>query len=65
MSIGALEALMETEEIVRMLDEITLDTGDPEQMHAEADGVLLLAVDPEVRDAYNRVVRLAGWWAYA
>lgn len=56
---------METEEIVRMLDEITLDTGDPEQMHAEADGVLLLAVDPEVRDAYNRVVRLAGWWAYA
>lgn len=56
---------MDTEEIVRRLDEITEEIGDPEVMHGEADDLLLLAVDPEVRDAYNRVVWRASWWAYA
>lgn len=56
---------LSTEEIVRLLDNITYEIGDPETMHSEADEILLMAVDPEVREAYDRVVARADWWAYA
>lgn len=52
-----------TEEFVSLLDRI--DVGDPEDAHWVADHVLLNAVDPEIREAYERVKDRCRWWAYA
>lgn len=43
----------------------TLPTDDPEGAHAEADEILLAAVDPSVKAAYERVVSRCSWWASA
>lgn len=42
-----------------------IDASDPERAHAEADAVLLTAVHPDIRAAYERVVARAAWWATA
>jgi len=38
---------------------------DPEDAHADADQILLEVVDPEVADAYSRLIGRARWWAFA
>lgn len=38
---------------------------DPEEAHAEADELILAAVDPAIRDAYKRLVNRARWWEVA
>lgn len=50
----------EVNRFVKELDSIT--TGDPEGAHADADAVLLRAVHPRIRKAYDRVVRRTRWW---
>lgn len=40
-------------------------TGDPERAHSLADDLLLAAVPPEVRAAYQRLVARSPWWAGA
>lgn len=39
--------------------------GDPEGAHAEADLIVLRAVDPAVAEAYEKLVERAGAWWYA
>lgn len=57
---------MTIEEIIEALDAIDHgEYGDSEAGHSQADELLLLAVPPAVRDAYNRVVARASWWATA
>lgn len=54
------------EQIIELFDNIGVDGyGDEEDMHRRADELLLSAVDPEIRDAYKRVVSRASWWAFA
>lgn len=53
-----------TREAVAELDLIAGD-GDPEADHGFADKVLLATVDHEVREAYDRLVQRARWWASA
>lgn len=51
---------LSVKEAVELLDK---ERGrDPEGAHAEADDILLAVVDPAVRDAYERLVKRAGWW---
>ena len=52
-----------TDQAVKWLDGIPSD--DPEAAHGKADDILLLAVAPEVREAYQRVVARCDWWANA
>lgn len=54
---------MTTEEAIAALDAI--DGSDPEKAHGEADDVLKKAVDPRVREAYERIVARCSWWATA
>lgn len=42
-----------------------LDPSDPEKAHDLADDILLASVPEEVRAAYKRLVKRAGWWATA
>lgn len=42
-----------------------IEAGDEERMHGRADDILLAAVDPAVRAAYQRVQDRADWWASA
>lgn len=42
-----------------------LDSGDGEEMHAEADKILLAYVPEQVRQAYERVQDRANFWACA
>ena len=42
-----------------------LYASDPEMMHVSADNILLALVPEEVREAYDRVVKAADWWAFA
>lgn len=49
---------------VARLDEIARDLAhDPEAARARADDVLLAAVPPAVRAAYERVQAACPWWA--
>jgi hypothetical protein len=48
---------------VQALDRIS--GSDCEEAHIEADRVLRCAVDPRVREAYERLVRRTGGWWYA
>lgn len=50
--------------VVSALDAID-PAEDPEQAHALAEKVLLAALGPEVRAAYDRLVARAPWWASA
>ena len=50
--------------VVAALDAID-PTGDPEAAHGEAEMVMLGALGPEVRAAYDRLVARAPWWASA
>ena len=52
-----------TERIAAALDSI--DASDPEPAHQEADALLIEAVPPAVRAAYERVKQRAPWWAVA
>jgi len=38
---------------------------DPEAAHAEAEAILLAALGPEGKAAYDRLVARASWWASA
>jgi hypothetical protein len=40
-------------------------TGDPEAAHDEAERIMLAALGPEVKAAYDRLVERAPWWASA
>ena len=51
-------------EAVAKLDAID-PSGDPEGAHDQADKILLAALPPEVREAYERLVSRAPWWAAA
>lgn len=53
----------ETERAVAALDAI--GGGDGEHAHAQADQILLGLVPAEVRDAHERLVERAAWWAYS
>ncbi len=55
---------MTAAEAVAALDDIDMP-GDPEQAHSMADKILLAAVDPIVRDAYDRCKARTGCWWYA
>jgi hypothetical protein len=48
---------------VEALDAI--DAGDPEAAHSEADAILLAYVPDDIRDAYDRLVARAHFWATA
>src|SRR6058998_1748485 len=48
---------------IKRLDET--DVSDPERAHDEADDILKALVPPEVREAYDRLVARAPWWACA
>ena len=50
--------------VVAALDAID-PSGDPENAHMEAEYVLLDALGPEVKAAYDRLVVRARWWAWA
>jgi len=52
-----------TADFVRELDSI--DAGDPERAHGDADEVLLRACPADVRAAYQRLTERANWWASA
>jgi hypothetical protein len=51
------------EALVEKLD--ALDESDPEAAHSAADAILLDAVHPAVRAAYERLVERSHWWATA
>ena len=51
---------MTTAEIVAALD--ALDDHDEEAAHGAADGLLLEAVPPEVREAWERARNRIGFW---
>jgi hypothetical protein len=38
---------------------------DPEYAHGQADEILLLMVDPAVRETYEQMVETQRWWAGA
>ena len=42
-----------------------IDPADPEAAHAVAEQVMLDALGPEVRAAYDRLVARAAWWAFS
>ena len=50
--------------VVAALDAIN-PIDDPEAAHSEAEKVLLGALGPEVKAAYDRLVARAPWWASA
>lgn len=50
-------------QVIAELDAISGD--DPEEAHSQADAALLAYVNPEVREAYDRVVARYPWWAGA
>jgi hypothetical protein len=57
-------------ELARTAEEATLDlraipSADPDAAHSTADDILLSAVLPDVRDAYNDLIRRCAWWATA
>lgn len=52
---------MNYKEVVAELDQ--LDVSDPEHAHMKVDELLLRLVPQEVRDAYERVIARAPWWA--
>lgn len=54
---------MNAKDAVKALD--ALDVSDCEAAHSLADDILLDVVPKSVRDAYERVVKRAGWWACA
>lgn len=54
---------MDAQAAVMALDAI--DADDPEGAHGCADEILLALVEPEVRDAYRRLVERSAWWATA
>lgn len=54
---------MNTREAIERLD--ATSGGDPEGAHSDADDVLLALVDPEVAEAYERLVGRCRWWACA
>lgn len=54
---------MTPEEAVAALD--AMSVADPEAAHGEADEILLKLVPDEVREAYQRLVARAPWWATA
>lgn len=39
-----------------------IDVSDPEAAHIEADAILLELAGPEVREAYDRLVKRSRWW---
>lgn len=47
----------------RLIDELSAD--DPESAHSMADDVLLANVDPQIADAYRRLMARCRWWACA
>jgi len=51
-------------QIIAALDAID-PAGDPEHAHGEADKVLLAALGPEVKAAYDRLVARTAWWAFS
>lgn len=61
-TLGNSDGSLTTEEAVALLDAI--DGRDGEGAHVEADRVLVRLVDPRVREAYDRVVDRADFWAY-
>ena len=54
---------MTEDEAIAVLDGLTGQ--DPEHDHGTADGVLMEMVSPAVREAYDRLVERADWWANA
>lgn len=54
---------MDVDALVALLDSLCGD--DPEHAHGVADGVLLQAVDPRIRAAYEPVAGRCPWWAAA
>jgi len=50
-------------DVVARLDAI--EASDAEAAHGDADEILLEAVPQKIREAYERVVTRAPWWAYA
>jgi len=68
-AVGKLTVKVDVERITTPLVVAALDaidpSGDPEHAHAEADRVLLAALGPEVRAAYDRLVARAAWWAFS
>lgn len=48
---------------VKALD--TIDVSDPERAHGEAEAILRDFAPRSVREAYDRVVARARWWASA
>jgi len=40
-------------------------TDDPERAHGEVEAILLAALGPEAKAAYDRLVDRARWWASA
>ena len=46
---------------IQALDEMVVT--DPERAHGDADDILLATVPKAVREAYERVVARARWWA--
>lgn len=50
-------------DIIERLDAI--EPGDPEAAHGAADAILLDAMTPAIRDAYDRLVERVGAWWYA
>ena len=51
------------QDVIVALDAIT--NSDPEQAHGAADSLILSVVHPEVKAAYDRLVKRCGWWATA
>jgi hypothetical protein len=52
------------DEAIARLDAIGYEH-DPETAHSDADDVLLAHVDPEVAEAYRRVINRQGSWWFA
>lgn len=59
------DGISKDEMAVAMLEKLCENTRDSEGMHSDADKILLEAVSPEVRAAYEAVVKCAPWWAMA
>lgn len=57
------KAPMKPSAAVAALDAISAK--DPESAHSDADDILLASVKPEVRAAYERLVKRCKWWVTA
>lgn len=57
---------MSTQDAVREIEALTPVAGSLcEVAHIEADNIILRSVAPEIREAYDRLVAGARWWAAA